>query len=393
MPIAGTFYSNAPHANTGYGTQTRQLVPRMIGDGHKIAIQANYGVEASLTEWQGIPVYPRGYDQWCNDMIGPSFDDWTQSWPDHRHVLFGLFDVWVVNSSKLDEVPVIWWTPVDHHPAPPGVIEKLDRPNWTPVAMSQFGYDMMRNAGLERARYAPHAIDTSLYRHTENVPLGEGSLTGRQVMGLDESDSHFVVASFDANKSAGGVHRKAWGERLLAFSIFAKRHSDAVLYIHSERHGAMGGCKFDELIRGAGINPAQVRFVNQWALRLGIPDSTMAALYSAADVVLMPSLGEGFGLVALEAQSTGSRVILNDSTAQTELCGPDSYLVNGQPLWDDSQSAWWSTPNVGSIVEALEDAYNSGRGPSMKNRRFAQQWDADKVYREHWRPILLEAQQ
>lgn len=397
MPLAGTWYSNNPAvANTGYGTQSRQVLTRMHADGHKIAVQANYGLEGATMDWDGFPVYPRGYETWCNDLVEPVFRDWTSRFPDLPKVLFGLFDAWVMNAPILDQVPVVWWTPIDHTPAPPPVVDKLRRPNWTPVAMSKFGFEMMEQAGLERVVYAPHAIDTGLYRFTPSVTEDGETLTGRQMMGLAADDDRFIVASFDANKAGGGVHRKAWAERALAFSLFARERDDVVWYVHTENMGAMGGYRLPDLFAACGIPPEKVRFVSQWALRMGIPDHAMAAMYSGVaerGVVLMPSMGEGFGLCAAEAQSVGCRVILNSCTAQTELKGPDSYLVGGQPFWDASQASWWLTPNVPDIVDALEQAYAAPRGPSKANRRFIQaEYDADTVYREHWRPLLLRLQ-
>lgn len=393
MPIAATYISNAPHTNTGYGTQSRQLLPRIVADGHKIAVQANYGLEATTTDWNGIPMYPRGYDQWCNDMVAPAFRDWTRRWPDHTHLIMGLFDAWVMSAPILSdpEIPVLWWTPIDHMPIPPRVRQVISQPNWMPVAMSRFGERMMQEVGLE-PYYAPHAIDSSLYQHRPTVVVNDENLTGRTIMGFPEDGSEFIVASFDANK--GIPSRKAWGERALAMAVFMERHKDAWWYLHTERTAAFGGVDFEHLLRTAGVDVNRVKFVNQWALRMGIPDEAMAALYSAADVVLMPSMGEGFGLCALESQSTGARVILTDCTAQTELCGPDSYLIPGQPWYDAPQGAFWTTPDVRKIVDALDDAYSRrGSGPSKANRRFAQQWEADKIYREHWRPILLDVQE
>jgi predicted metal-dependent peptidase len=43
-----------------------------------------------------------------------------------------------------------------------------------------------------------------------------------------------------ANKGVTPI-RKAFGENLLAFSMFAKKYDDAVLYIHTDPSGSMGG--------------------------------------------------------------------------------------------------------------------------------------------------------
>jgi glycosyltransferase involved in cell wall biosynthesis len=113
----------------------------------------------------------------------------------------------------------------------------------------------------------------------------------------------------------------------------------------------------------------------------------MAAIYTGMDVLLQASLGEGFGIPAVEAQSCGTPVIVSNATAQPELVG-DGWLVEGQPVWDAAQKAWWVTPAIPSIIEALENAYQRGHVRSAKAREFALEYDADTVYAKYWRPIL-----
>jgi hypothetical protein len=206
-------------------------------------------------------------------------------------------------------------------------------------------------------------------------------------MGFDgDPESYFVCSLINANKGLPG--RKAWGENLLAFSIFAARHDDARLYIHSERHGNYGGQNLDAIIAAVGLQPHQYRFVNQYAMHVGIPNEAMAALYTATDVLMAATYGEGGGLTVVEAGACETPCIVNNFTAQPEMVSDDSYLTDGQPWWDAPQSAWWNIPNVPSIVAALEDAYAKGRYRSAKQREHVQQYDADHVWDTMWRPYM-----
>ncbi len=65
---------------------------------------------------------------------------------------------------------------------------------------------------------------------------------------------------------------------------------------------------------------------------LGIRRRSLAALYSAADVLLAPSYGEGFGVPTVEAQACGTRVIGSGWAATADLVAEDGWLVEGQPL-------------------------------------------------------------
>lgn len=387
-PLAVTWYSNAVWAGTGYGTQTNQVAHRLQDAGHHVAIACNWGLQATRITYDGIPHYPMGVDTWSNDTVEPVFRDWSYQHPDAKPLVVALFDAWPLKGPAWDRMPVAIWTMIDHLPAPPAVLAFLNKANVTPLAASQFAQAQIERAGIESI-YVPMAIDTNLYKPTPTWHNGTTEVTGHEMMGYgDEAEDVFIVSCVNANKSGSGVHRKAWGENLLAFSVFAKRHDDVRLYIHTERNGAYGGVNFVPLIESLGISEHQYRFVNQWAMHNGIPNEAMAAIYSATDVLLAPTLGEGFGLTVLEAGACETPVIVSDFTCQPELVSEDSYLVDGQVWWDSHQGAWWQVPNVGKIVDALEAAYRRGRFRSVKQREHALAYDADLIFETHWTPAL-----
>lgn len=383
-PITAAIYSNAVFAGTGYGTQTKQLSARMIADGHNVAVIANYGLEAAQMAYNDIWHYPRGLDAYSNDTAAPNFRDWLRRNPSDRSFMLTLFDTWVFTGPAWDEVPVIGsWVPIDHMPLPPGVQAWCERPNVTPIAMSQFGAAQLERRGIEHL-YAPHGIDLGIYKPTPVWSNGEKDMTGRELMQVP-ADA-FTVSIVNANKGQFPP-RKAWAENLLAMSIFMSNHPDVWLYVHSEKFGNMQGVALEPLMDAVGIDKSRVAIVNQYALLSGIPDEAMAAIYTATDVLLAPTLGEGFGLTVLEAGATGTPVIVNDFSAQPELVG-EGWLTEGQPLWDSAQQSWFRLPLVASIVDSLEQAYRRGNDRSDKQIEHAKQYDADRVYREHWLPIF-----
>jgi glycosyltransferase involved in cell wall biosynthesis len=382
-PLTVLWHSNAPWAGTGYGTQTKQVVERMNRDGHAVAVNANYGLHATKMVWEGVPIFPMGMEQYSNDTVRANFKSWTGENPDNPAHCFVLFDAWTMPKKLYEGIPVSVWTMVDHQPIPPQVLSVLQWDNVTPIAVTKFGLDQMRRAGLDKALYIPMAIDTNTYKPTTHY---EGQ-AGRELIGFTDDD--FVVSIINANKasSAGGIHRKAWAENILAFSIFAQDKPDARLYLHTERYGNYGGLALDFLLKAVGLDKHQYRFVNQHAQHNGIPNEAMAAIYTATDVLLAATLGEGFGLTLLEAQACGTVAIANNFSAQPELLG-DGWLTEGQPYWDGAQLAWFNTPNIPSIVDALEAAYARGRGRSDKARQHAMAYDADHVWQQFWRPYL-----
>ena len=380
-----SWYSNSLNQNTGYGTQSKQVIERLVRDGHKVAMLSNYGGEGvnGLIETGAglIPHYSRGMTQYSTDVMPINHAHWTAENPNLPAFMITLYDVWVLDNPALDSLPIASWVPIDHQPAPAKVMDWLKKPNVTPIAMSLFGKAMIEQAGVE-SEYVPHAIDTNIFRPTANLPGGQ---SGREFVGGEDK---FVVGMNFANKAGGFIHRKAVAENFLAFAIFAQRHDDVVLYIHSEPYGKQSGFVLPNILEACGVPANKVMLVDPIAYQYGISQETLAAIYSAWDVGLFTSYGEGFGLGQIEAQACGVPIVTSNFAASTELAGPDSFLVNGQPFWDAGQHCWFNVPNVQAIADALEQAYQRGRKDFADTISFVQKYDADKVYEQSWKPLI-----
>lgn len=59
-----------------------------------------------------------------------------------------------------------------------------------------------------------------------------------------------------------------------------------------------------------------------------LSDADLAAAYGAADIVLFPSLSEGFGLPILEGQAAGRPVITSNRAPMSDVAGPGAVLVD-----------------------------------------------------------------
>jgi glycosyltransferase involved in cell wall biosynthesis len=193
-----------------------------------------------------------------------------------------------------------------------------------------------------------------------------------------------------ANKASGLVHRKAFSEAILAFSIFAKDNPDAVLYLHTDPVGQAGGWNLIKLLASVGLKKEQVVFPNPSDYRFGLAPQDLAALYTRMDVLLAPSYGEGFGVPSIEAQACGTRIIGSNWAATPDLASADSWLIDGQPAWDAGQDAWWQTPSVPSLVNALIQSHAAPRGVSDEAEGFAAQFDVETVWERHWMPVLTK---
>jgi len=163
-----------------------------------------------------------------------------------------------------------------------------------------------------------------------------------------------------------------------------------MLYLHMEGSPMFGGFNIPVIVKALGLTDKDVILANATALRVGYSQEHLAAFYTASDVVLNATLGEGFGVCSIEAQACGTRIITSNWTASVDLAGPDSFLVDGQPFWDEPQASFFQIPLIPSIANSLELAYKEPRGISLPSIKFAKQYDVEKVWKKYWMPMLKD---
>ena len=368
-----SWYSNHPFVSTGYGTQTAEVVPRIKALGHDIAVMCNYGQNGYISSWGEIdvPIFPAGKDKFSNDIINAHHELWRGEW------MITLYDVWPL---KRDLFPkrVASWVPVDHAPVPPEVADWCRTVRT--IAMSRFGQAEFAKAGIDAA-YIPHTINTTVFRPT---PLTVAGIKPRQAMGVAEDA--FLVMISAANQGAEPP-RKAWPQMFEALALFMRLHADAHLYVHTDPVG-IGGIDLHAMAEAVGLPLERTHWADAYALVTGrINQTDLAALYSAADVLLASSMGEGFGIPVVEAQACGTPVIISNFSAQPELLGA-GWKVAGQRHWDAAQKAFFFMPYIDDIVLRLEDAYAARGTLSEQAIAKAAEYDSDRVFASSWVPFL-----
>ena len=368
--------SNSPMVQSGYGEQTKLFTPRIRDLGHDVAIAANFGIQAVTSTWDGMAVYPaQAHNATISTFARVHQADWV----------IVLYDSWVFKPDEWDDdlEHVAMWAPVDMWPPPVPVMEVLRNSKVRPIAMSRFGEHWLRKARLDPL-YVPHGVDTQVFR-----PLENGRQMAREVLEMPEDA--FVVGMVAANRG-WSLHacRKAFPQAFDAFGQFARKHKDAYLYCHTQAQPAPPGMDLVTCARGMGIPEDRVAFPPDVAWHLHVMDNHfVAGVMNGFDVLLNPSMSEGFGIPIIEAQACGTPVIVSDHSSMPELAA-SQWLVSGDRWWDGSQLAFGLMPSVDSIVERLEEAYENRGNQKLRAEavEFAQTYDADRVTELYWRPAL-----
>ncbi|MHB8994890.1 MAG: glycosyltransferase family 4 protein [Armatimonadota bacterium] len=131
--------------------------------------------------------------------------------------------------------------------------------------------------------------------------------------------------------------RKNLTRLLQAFALIAPDHPDVKLAVVGAT--GWGNELFHERLR-------ELRLEDRVVLCGSVPGEDLPALYSAAEMLVYPSLYEGFGLPPLEAMRCGTPVVASNATSIPEVVGDAAVLID--PLEPESIAA--------GIKAVLDDA-------------------------------------
>ena len=373
--------SNAPWSTSGYGVQSRHLLPRFKGLGHDVAIFAWDGLHHGRLTIDNIDIYPGGYLPFGFDLVGEHVKHFKAD------LVVSVQDIWPLPEDYKQKVGTRWasWFPIDGEPAPRSVIKIAKTCDYC-LCYSQHGTEQVEAAGV-KCRYIPLGVETRTFYPADKR-------AARETLGM--SPDGFLCAMVAANR--GYPSRKAFSANVQAFARLYHEHPelDARLYLHTEQSRVENGIDLDQLVRALGIHD-RVLFPDPYQNMIGLPETAMAHIYNAADVLLAASMGEGFGIPIIEAQACGTPVITTDFTSMSELTFNGVCTKPGQKFFT-ALDHWWVEPSIDNIYSALctivgwDDHTRKGMAEwGTKVMRRDYEWDV--VVTRHWVPFFEEVEQ
>jgi len=376
--------SDSPDTPSGFGNVTRFVCEGLVKRGHSVSIIGWQSKQEQ--DWNGCKVFP------ASGALGSRslFPFLVRYRPE---IVIALGDVWwlpyftaphVRRQMQLTDTPWALYFPIDGDmqggALPQSWIQMLSEVD-IPIAMSEFGRDAARHSGIA-CKYIPHGVDRSFFYPPSDREQAKA-----------EVDAHgkFLILSDSRNQP-----RKMLPRLLDVFAKFAVGRPDALLHLHTDPEDEFtrsGIYSYDVRadLRHLGIE-SQVRFTPGMKLQKGggVPLSQLAAYYRAADVHLLASSGEGFGLPTLQAAAAGAVPMASDYSASREL-----VRGHGEPI----DVAEWSENEFG-IRRALIDIDDAVRKLAMfyddrellaersnRSAQFALDYDWAKVL-DQWDELL-----
>lgn len=378
------FTGAAPWVNSGYGKPIRNLVPLLTGLGHEVALCAFYGYRGSIAEMEigggKLRIYPMLEQPYFNDAIEHHVDNFKAD------IVITLQDVWILNNwgSK----GFIWcpWMPIDTHPVTDMILHALINCH-TALCYTKWAQEELNQNGYENNVYMPLGVDTEIYK-----PMNRAR--AREKIGLPD---RFTVGLVGANSSYPS--RKSIPEVVLAWKQWVDNGGEGTLYLHTTttpKGRAEHGINMIQLLKNLDLpwtvldgkpeemEKARVVLPNQYKVWAGTyDDAEMAQIMNCFDVLLEPSMAEGFGIPIIEAQSCGVPVITLNNTSMPELTFAGKILEPLQVTWDISGSWRHIAP-----IESIYDSIHWAATLSPSERKELGIWARDSVADFDWRNIV-----
>ncbi len=367
--------SNSVFSYSGYGVEQRDLLYRFLADGWPVCQTAFFGLEGYPIELNGLKIYPKMMDQWGTDALfyhGNHFK---------AHVRFTMQDVWSLNRDLLRQMTWIPYCPIDKEPIPAGVLDAL-RYAYKIITFSQWGHDVLQRAGFTSTLIL-EGTDTNIFKPLDKMEC-------RKKYGLPTDK--FIWGQIGANKE--NPPRKAWQESLTAFKMFHDQHPES-MYFYQSNQQIPGGFPLIQYAQYLGIGNC-VSHLDDYIAQFGIQSEQMNELLNAFDVLLHPSMTEGFGLIVVESESAGTPVIINNACSMPELIknGETSLMCESNRKFFGSDGGMWLMPDPISIYHKMEEIYKMDR---VKMGQKAREWvvekyNVDKIVKECWLPLFESLQ-
>lgn len=312
-------------SHTGFATVVHNIGERLVERGHQVSVLAvNHPGDYSPTKMVIYPANAKhrddiyGYSRTV-EVLGKVVPDCILIVNDPPIVTNLLLNnpydpekvLWngYRTATAYYRPPILAYLPIDgdNYPRMWDVLqERVVR-----VAMTEHGRSVMPEAPV-----VYHGVDHTVFRpHPKREAKRE----------LGYPEDAFLVLRVDKNS-----YRKDYPATWRALRPVLRKHADILVHFHC-RPVAKDGYDLRAIIWNDEDIRDRVSFSPNIDGFRGWSAETLGLLYSAADLFVTTSHGEGFGLTIAEALACGTPVIGQNFSAIPEVVGPGGILVDPGP--------------------------------------------------------------
>ena len=230
-----------------------------------------------------------------------------------------------------------------------------------PVAMSRFGQAEIERVVGHSVPMIPHGASESFHPVSPGQP---GRYRGTTVSTKEAAKAAFglsgktVVLRIDRH-----IYRKNYGAFFRVMRPILQARPDVVCVIHARAHDEYGNMH-DLISREPGAVQHDRNSIYGWShpqyiltgahdTFRGLSDADLNVLYNAADLLVSPTMAEGFGLTLLEALACGVPVVSTDYSAVTEVVGPGGILIKPTAFITNNYAHEWALVDELAMTEAV----------------------------------------
>jgi len=333
------FISPSPLVRTGLGKVAYHLTKGLAERG--------YEVHVANSQYAGQPIIIEGITH--HPLLG-GFDHLPTVLDEARpDVAVAYYPNWVPPFTEISSlcasknVKLLWYVTIEFNELNLGFLTSLVGANLV-ATPSMHGVKLLKRHGVE-AHHIPHGVDRTIYHPINPKPTIEGR------------EGEFIYMMVARNQL-----RKDYPTLLKAFAQLPKHiRENSTLYLHTlpleESYGSPGW-PLPELILRLGLAERVMMPGLKASKYIGYTEQEMAEIYNAADVNILATSGEGFGLTVLESMACGKPQIVSKNTSLPEVAGDAALYAE---CWCDNlytaEGFAISQTSINSLKRCLQTIY------------------------------------
>lgn len=262
-------------------------------------------------------------EQWGENQIERAWSDFAGN---QKGIIFSIWDasrlLWFSRPEGMEDTPLRrfltsgkfdrWgYFPIDSE-GPGGKLTRLSaetiRGYQRPLAYGAYGAEVIQRSTGRAVDWIPHGIDLSAFQPRDKT-------AARMAMGVGKDD--FVIGCLMSNQQ-----RKDWGVAFATIHSLRAIYPNLKFWVHVDVMERSHAWSLLALIDDFGMGDI-VRVTMSGSMN----DEQLSYCYSACDLTILPSTGEGFGYSIVESMACGVPVIHGKYAGGVELIPAQAWLV------------------------------------------------------------------